>query len=507
MNARLGSVGLVVAGVLVAWALCAWCVLRPAEIASDWHSWRQTDTQTIALNFTRPGASILSPQINWGGDGPGYVETELQLYTRTISLLMPVFGEGEWIGQLLSLLAITAAGAVVFVHLSHNYEPVAALVGLGAFLAARTSSSLATVVMPDAFALLGYVAAWTFFSQFAQRGRTRDVVFYGITGTLAMLIKPTTAHLGISSFLLLLLSQRVRLRDYRVWLTWLAMVAVFGLYLVHAHRLYTAYGNTFGLLVGEDSKTPRLRYLIMPQLYLKAAHFGVTWAVGLVAALALVVQALRRRLGAEHLALAVGNSAIVLVALRYTSDGAGIHYFAPASLLAASGMSNLASDLLRVKHPHAALAIVGALLLGEGYRSVKIRHFNANFFGGDASAASVLATGREVDRLTDPNDLIVVRSQHSAYDTFWQQPANYHDPRIFYLSRTRGWTLGREQKDVTFVADAVGRGARFFADPVVERSAVLDRWLATHGELVWSHGSDARIWKLHAAPAAREGTR
>jgi hypothetical protein len=44
----------------------------------------------------------------------------------------------------------------------------------------------------------------------------RANVVRGTIGTLAMLIKPTTAHIGISSFLFLLLSDRSRLRDYRV---------------------------------------------------------------------------------------------------------------------------------------------------------------------------------------------------------------------------------------------------------------------------------------------------
>ena len=116
-----GWVGLLVAFVLLGWASYAWTTLRPEEIASDWHGWRQSDTQTIALNFTKPGVSILRPQISWGGDGPGYVETEFQLYTKAVSLLMGVFGKVEWVGQLVSLLAIAASGAVVFVHLSRRF--------------------------------------------------------------------------------------------------------------------------------------------------------------------------------------------------------------------------------------------------------------------------------------------------------------------------------------------------------------------------------------------------
>jgi hypothetical protein len=98
----------------------------------------------------------------------------------------------------------------------------------------------------------------------------------------------------------------------------------------------------------------------------------------------------------------------------------------------------------------------------------------------------------------------VVRSPNVAYDTFWQQAKNYHDPRIFYISETRGWTIGSEQDDPNLVADAANRGARFFADPLLERSPVLDVWLAANAQLVWSTDGGGRIWKLHAAPEGQK---
>ncbi len=140
------------------------------------------------------------------------------------------------------------------------------------------------------------------------------------------------------------------------------------------------------------------------------------------------------------------------------------------------------------------------LLVVQGYRNMNIRYFYAQFNRDDPTVASIIATGKAIDRLTDPGDLIVARSPNKAYDTFWQQAANYHDPRIFYVSGTRGWTIGREQDDLKRIADAAGRGARFFADPLLERSEVLDAWLITHAELVWSRAAGGRIWKLHAAP-------
>jgi hypothetical protein len=489
-------VAVAVAVLLVGWSILLWAKLRPAELVSDWNGWRQADTQTIALNFTRAGSKLLFPQISWGGEGPGYVETEVQLYTKIVALAMGVFGQAEWPGQLVSLLATLATAWVVFVHLGRSVSPLAAGLGVVAFLAARSSIHLATVVMPDSLALLAYALSWSFFVAYCRNDRTRDLVLFGVIGSLAMLTKPTTAHLGISTFLYMIFIGRSPFKNYRLMLTWGAMVGALALYLWHAHGLYAEYGNTFGLLAGEDSKTPRLRHLFMPAVYQGALKNMLGWGVGYAAALAFLFLALRKKLNAEHAALAAGNVLITLVALRYMSQDAGNYYFAPMSILAAIGVAGAAENLLTMsrKVMFAGLTLLTLLLCIQGYRNVKLRHTYANF--SDPEVASVVDTGRELRRLARPNDLVVVRSPNEAYDVFWESGRNYHEPRIFYISQTRGWTLGREQAGTTLVADARRKGARYLADPLSERHPELDAWLTREAKLIWSRPQGGRIWNL-----------
>jgi hypothetical protein len=490
-----------IAGILLfCWALTVWCVLRPSEVLLDWHSVRQADTQTIAINLTNSGASLFWPQVNWGGNGPGYVETELQLYTRTVSWLMLMLGKHEWVGQLVSLLAIMTAACVVFVHLRHRYDEAAALAGFAGFLATRTSPSLASVIMPDAAGLLAYVTAWMLFCQFQKHGTTSHLVGYAAAGTIAMLVKPTLAHLGISSFLFLVLSDRGRLKDVRLWVAWVAMVAVFGVYLWHAHQLYTVYGNTFGLLIGEDSKAPRLRYLLMPQLYLRAARYGLAWGFSALALVLLLIQLVRRRLSAEQVSLAVGNIVIVLIAFRYMSDGAGIHYYAPASLLGASIIAGFVQELLVSRYRTLAVSVLCVLLFVQGASSMRIRYSYSHW--PDDQTKEVAAVGKALHTLAQPGELIVVRSTNERFDEFWQQAANYHDPRIFYASGTRGWAIGRTDDDPLVLARCAGQGARFFADPISERRPAIESWLTNHAQLVWSDDS-GRIWKLQKGPDSK----
>ena len=43
------------------------------------HAWRQSDTAAIARNFYENGFNFFYPQIDWGGSGTGYCETEFPI--------------------------------------------------------------------------------------------------------------------------------------------------------------------------------------------------------------------------------------------------------------------------------------------------------------------------------------------------------------------------------------------------------------------------------------------
>lgn len=79
---------------------------------SAMYVWRQADTASIAHNFVYNG-NILYPQINWGGNGPGYVEAEFQFYTYIVSRLYNWFGEQVVFGCLISLLFTVVAFVIL----------------------------------------------------------------------------------------------------------------------------------------------------------------------------------------------------------------------------------------------------------------------------------------------------------------------------------------------------------------------------------------------------------
>lgn len=85
----------------------------------DYHSWRQTDTATVARNFTRYGYNLFRPLLSTTGPVPTPVEMEFPLLNWLAALIWGIFGEHAWGGRLLSVL-FAAGGTVCFYFLVYR---------------------------------------------------------------------------------------------------------------------------------------------------------------------------------------------------------------------------------------------------------------------------------------------------------------------------------------------------------------------------------------------------
>jgi len=458
-------------------ALIAWCAVvvalrRPARITDDWMGWRQADTQAIARNFVEEGFTPLHPRIDWRGDGPGFVETEAQLYPTLIAATMEVSGESEWPGQLVSLACTATALALIFAALARRYGEPAGFIALLALLGHQGTLAIATSIQPDSLALLLFVIGWLAFVADLAAPSRRTLALWVTATALAGLVKPTTLELGIAQFVLAALSHR--LRSPRLWLGWAIVLAVVIAFLAYARTLYVTYGNTFGVLSGGDSKLPAVAMLEDPETWIGLARYGIFWGVGALAIPAAIYLAWRRALEPAHYALAVAAILLVLVALRYTSGTFGTHYHLPHVVL---GAWLVAAAVAQLGRPRIAVAIVAACAVALGLRGLQ--------FLRALRPEPETMLGDQLAALAPPRSLVVVRARAEGYNTEWHTVNNFQDPRVFYLSRTKGWALPNDLAGADGVAGAARRGARFYVH--VHQKPIdgeLVSWLAAHATLV-----------------------
>ncbi|MBK7539539.1 MAG: glycosyltransferase family 39 protein [Myxococcales bacterium] len=470
--------------VLVAFAVGTLALRRTSTITDDWQGWRQADTQAMARSQAFEEFSPWSPRIDWRGDGAGYVEAEMPIYPALLAPALALLGDSVWPGQLLSLTCVLAAAALLFRALALRFGGAPALVALVAVLLGQGAIVIAPSIQPDTLAFLAFTVAWLAFLRFLAHGRWRDLALWVGATAIAGLVKPTTLELGLAQGLLVLLAHRHALRQLRLWLGWLVVLAAVAAYLWHARQLYLTHGNTFGVLSGGDSKLPALSRLLEPRSWFDLGRYAVAWGVtwpGLIAAIFLVV---RRRLDAESVALGVAAAALCVLAFRYTSGPFGTHYHLPHAVLGAHLVARAIAEAKAGSRAlgAAAIAVACAAALFGGLRAVK--------FVRRLPPQPETALGEDLVRFAPPGTLIAVRARAESYNVEWQTVNNYEDPRIFYLSRTRGWVLPNDlkgPKGPARLAELAARGARFYVHVLqYEPDADLRDYLATSAQLVSS---------------------
>lgn len=484
---------------LVAWLLAESLWVRPDGIGA---SWREVDTQAIARNFHREGIHPLYPRIDWRGDGPGYVETELPLYAATIAVGMRLVGEHEWIGQALSLLFGGGCGLVFFLFGRRRFGDFAAFTGACVLLSSRLWINLSVSVMPDMASTFFVVLGFFWFVRYAERGSKGALVAASFSTAFAALLKASALALGVVQFSILLLGGRQRLVRSSPWLAWGFVLAVAGTHLWHANGLYREYGNTFGVLSGGDTKFPTLDSLLSPRIHLDLALLWLQFGAGVVGALALLGLALARRLGPVEIALAFGNAVGLYISLRYSSDlWAGPHYHVLGALCGAYWTARATEELLRSVPALGRMATrAWPAVLVLGLLSVRFVVFGAEERARrvELQSSPTVALGRVLGPLVLPADRIVVRSPKPSIHPTWNRPNNFEEPTVFYAAGAKGFSIPADRLEPSALEDLVRRGADFYVESGDRLPAPdLYRWLGERADLVTDEPF-GRIWRLSA---------
>jgi 4-amino-4-deoxy-L-arabinose transferase-like glycosyltransferase len=462
--------------------------------------WRQAETQSIALNFlVEP--NVFFPRINWGGDGPGYVESEFQLYAGLVAVGMAIFGRNESAGQWVSVFAMAGAAIMLFRAVRRYYGDVPAFVSVLFLLGSRNAILLGSAVMPDALCTFFYVASLERFVSYIEGEKRNALLLSVLFLAAAGLVKPIALGGGLTQALILFAYRREWLKSKQVWLAWCAVLVVILVYLVHAAGIHRQFGNTFGVVSGGDSKFPDWTHLRRPHWLVQAFYVSLEFGIGYLGVLALVVLTLARRLKWVDVAIALGGAAAVLVSLRYACDRwLGCHYHVFLAVAAAWLIAASARWLMGLRWFHgrasAAVGLAGVGLLAALFvRNLTLHRGELAYAENDP----ILDLGAALRKRVSPGQLVVAQSTEVDFDKEWQRPDNYQDPRLFYLSSTRGWVVPINASSDETLELARSRGARFYAT-AVEPPLAVSEWLTRHAELVWRQGN-SRIWRIVALGA------
>ena len=188
---------------------------------ADWHSWRQTDTASVAREYVKNGIDLMHPtyhdlsSIPSGLDNPnGYRFVEFPIISALHATLAKNYlqlGLVEW-GRLLSVISSTLSIGLIYLIMQTVSGNLAAMVAALVYATLPYNIFYGRVILPEPHLVLFMLAALYAFIRYYETGKVVSLIAYAISMTLAVLMKPTALVVGVPIALYALFGTKVNLK-------------------------------------------------------------------------------------------------------------------------------------------------------------------------------------------------------------------------------------------------------------------------------------------------------
>lgn len=423
---------------------------------TGWHSWRQSDTASLARNFFESGHNILFPQINWGGGGTGFVESEFQLYTFTVSLLYEIFGADDMIGRLLSVCFSVLTVLGIYLLVKKIMDERTALWSAFIYAILPLNIFYGRAFMPDAFMLMCTVYAIYFISEWLDKNKGAYFVLAWLFASTAILLKLPTLYIGLP--LLYLSYHKYGLALFRrvsLYILALLIIVPVILWYYHAHQLLVNGGSSFGIWTYGQDKWGTFALLADPSWYndiffKSIAERHLTYAGFILAAWGLFI---KRKFEKENLFDVWLIAVLIFIFIAAQAHRAQEYYTLPISIplsvfIAKVLAGNLNRGMLQAdvfSKRVSAYFVTACLVLICVLSCMRI----TRFYNGESFDAPAILMGKEIQTVTTPGDKIITVSNGN--------------PVYLYHARRFGWAPATGQIDSAYIAERKKEGAKIIA--------------------------------------------
>jgi len=466
-----------------AWALVfllgAALRIAPVGLPVDTRSWREADVSMIARNYYRGETTFARPQVDWGGDGPGYVESEFPLYPWLISVMHQAFGYSETHGRVLSV-AFSILATLGFFALSRRLqEPPGALAAALFFALAPLAFAIAYTLQPDGLMFCASIWAVLAFVRWLDTDDPRWGTAAAAFLALAILVKAVAVHLGLLlAFLIWSREGPSGFARARYWAFGAAALLPPLAWYAHARSLWLSYGNSLG--ISNESHWVGLAVFTDPRYLLGILHNQVAFVWMSVGAVLVVAGLVLRRVG-RSLAFALawlGASLVYLVAIAGTSaDGWAFYYHlvslpAVALLFGAAvettGLPRGAPELrFEPRGPWrrtVAVALVGLAALAYVQELRALRRLDPRY-----QRSPLVECARHFAYRVPRGERIVVAGSSCVDED--GRPVAYNASYFFYWMDRKGFSVCTQQQSLENIELYARRGARYL---VAERGLIAE---------------------------------
>ena len=414
----------------------------------DYHAWRQADTAAIARNFYHNGFNILYPQIDWGGAGPGYVETEFQLVPFLAAALYQLFGVHEYVGRLVAI-SFSVLSVYLIYKLSHKYftRNVAIFSALF-FIISPLNIYTSRSFQPESAMIFFSLGSLYFFDAWIDKERWEVFALAILCTTAAFLVKIPAVLLGVP--LLWLAYSKYKWHLFKEWKLYLFVALALIppiLWYYHAHLLFLQYGNTFGIWTLTDTQGWNTKWGNL-QIWLSTGFYNnylvrlsgiVLTPIGLTLFIVGVFQKVQSK--REYLfhfwLLAIIIYFIVLARGNWVHDYYQLPLVPVAAIFAGKALAMLFNTTQERKIGVFALLAVALLASVSIYLPPLYKIDDAQHEAGPA-----------IDKLT-PKDALIIAGDGYA-------------PTLLYYANRKGWLIAPEEWTPGKIETLKAQGAHYF---------------------------------------------
>lgn len=412
-------------------------------------SWRQADTAAITRNFHEGNFNLLFPQIDWGGDTSGYVESEFPIYQFVVALLYKVFGVHEFIGRLISIFF-----SIISIYLL--YKVVSKLIGKKvaiwtAFIYSILPLNIfySRVFMPEPLLIMSILSGIYFYILWIESQRVFHFSLSIVFITLACLIKIPTLYIGLP--LAVLAFQKYGRKTFtKPALLFFSGFVLTSLYLwySHAHQIFIDTGLSFGIWGYGSDKWGNWDFIFTWEyfngvFFKNIAEKHLTWIGFIFCTIGLIKFYKHKEYRFFYSWIVAAVIYLVIVAKgNYFHDYYQLPIIIPftvfigsifASYFDSSSLNNYKKTLL-----YTSLVLLFVL---SGARSV-------DYFGReDLSENNKYKLAQKSKELVEPNSLVIAVSSY--------------DPMLLYNAHKKGWQCFPSELTEEFILEKKKLGARY----------------------------------------------
>ena len=210
--------------------------------------WRQADTMAMAINYHENGYNLFYPQIDWGGNTPGYVEAEFPIYSYAAALLFNLFGVSELSARLLSIALSLIGVCYFYLLIKEQVNEQTALWSCLFISILPLNVFMGRTIMPESLLLTSLIIGVYYFAQWLNHNKWWHLGISAIFISTACLVKIPSLYVGLP--LLFLAWLKFEKKVFLQWKLWLFAITIFvtvGAWYYHSHQIYLQYGLTFGI--------------------------------------------------------------------------------------------------------------------------------------------------------------------------------------------------------------------------------------------------------------------